>query len=56
MPEEMPPEWMWPFPDELTVWFEEVRAAQKLKYGGDSSEDDEPGDSVGNEYADRFKS
>lgn len=23
---EMPPRWMWPFPDELTIWFEEVEA------------------------------
>ncbi len=56
MSAEIPPSWMWPFPEELELWFDEVRAAQKAKYGGDSSEDDDTHESVGNEYADRFKS
>lgn len=34
--EEVPPEWMWPFEDELDVWFEQVEENRKAKYGVDS--------------------
>ena len=27
--EEMPPEWMWPFEDEIKDWFDQVQAARK---------------------------
>lgn len=40
--EEMPPEWMWPFDDELEAWFEEVQRKRDEKYGGDSSASSEP--------------
>lgn len=32
--DEMPPRWMWPFPDELEIWFEEVEANRDQKFGG----------------------
>jgi hypothetical protein len=32
---EMPPRWMWPFPDELTIWFEEVEANREKSYSSD---------------------
>lgn len=31
--EEIPPNWMWAFSDELEEWFEEVSLARKSKYG-----------------------
>lgn len=44
----MPPEWMWPFDDDLEVWFEDVDRKRKEKYGGDS----EPSESMlENEFA-----
>ncbi len=46
--EEIPPTWMWPFPDELDEWFEEVALARKQKYGGGG--DDNWGDMVSNEW------
>ncbi len=39
--DEMPPHWMWIFEDELKIWFEEVEAKRKDKYGGG----DDSGDS-----------
>lgn len=51
MSKEIPPPWMWPFPDELEIWFEEVRLSQD----NPSDDTDEESSSVGNEYADRFK-
>lgn len=40
--DEMPPEWMWPFSDELDEWFEEVDRRRKEKYGSrDDSGDTE---------------
>jgi hypothetical protein len=32
--DEIPPEWMWPFEDRLTEWFEHVEAVREEKYGG----------------------
>lgn len=37
--EEMPPVWMWAFDDELDIWFAEVDAKRKDKYGGGDSSD-----------------
>lgn len=39
----MPPSWMWPFEDELEIWFAEVEEERKNKYsptGGDSDDGD----------------
>lgn len=54
MNDEMPPQWKWPFEDELSLHFERVQAARDAKYGGNSGgEEDEGG--IQNEYAERFK-
>jgi hypothetical protein len=39
---EMPPDWMWPYQDELEVWFEEVDRKRKEKNnpGGEDAEGD----------------
>lgn len=47
--DEMPPEWMWPFDEELELWFEEVERQRKEKYGGGASESTE--NLLENEYA-----
>ena len=51
--DEMPPDWMWPFDDELEQWFADVEEARNQKYGGGSASSD--GESSGpmmkNEYA-----
>lgn len=39
--EECPPQWMWPFNDELEAWFDDVDAARKARYGGESNDDTE---------------
>ncbi len=39
--EEVPPRWMWHLDWELEAWFEEVDAARKAKYGGDSDDREE---------------
>lgn len=36
---EMPPQWMWPFGEELEAWFEEVERKRKERFGGDSDTD-----------------
>lgn len=41
--EEMPPRWMWPFPEELSEWFEEVQMARDKKYNINSNSDDDSG-------------
>lgn len=42
--EEQPPGWMWPFPDELDAWFDEVKLAREQKWKGDSDDGwDSPG-------------
>lgn len=38
--DEMPPAWMWPFEDELELWFEEVERRRSEKYGTSRSEDE----------------
>lgn len=39
---EVPPEWMWPFDEELEHWFDDVDRKRRAKYGGE----DEPGGEV----------
>lgn len=41
MSEDMPPAWMWPLPDVLEEWFDEVAARHKARYGGDSDRDED---------------
>jgi hypothetical protein len=38
--EEMPPQWMWPFEDDLEIWFEDVEQKRKERFGGGSSSGD----------------
>lgn len=38
--DEMPPRWMWPFEDELEIWFEEVERKREERYGGKGGSDD----------------
>lgn len=52
---EMPPSWMWPFDDELEIWFERVDRERKEKYGGDSEDDREESPMMDNTYSERFK-
>lgn len=33
--DEMPPEWMWPFPDELNKWFEQVELDREARAKGE---------------------
>lgn len=51
--EEMPPDWMWPFEDELEQWFADVEEKRKQKYGGggDTSSDESSGPMMKNEFA-----
>lgn len=51
--EDMPPHWMLPFDEELTIWFEEVEARREQRYG--SSEGNETTEMMSNEYADEFR-
>jgi hypothetical protein len=37
----MPPEWMWPFDEELEHWFEDVERQRKSKWGRHGDEDEE---------------
>lgn len=39
--DELPPSWMWPFEDELDIWFDGVDRARKEKYGGGTSRDED---------------
>jgi hypothetical protein len=48
--DEMPPQWMWAFDDELELWFEDVEAKREAKYGGGSS-GDEQAPMMGNELS-----
>ena len=41
-PDEMPPRWLWIVEDELEIWFEEVDAKRKERFGTP----DEPADEV----------
>ena len=48
----MPPQYMWPFEEELELWFERVDTEREARYGGGSSSDDEgTGSMMGNELA-----
>lgn len=52
--DEIPPEWMWPFDDELEIWFENVDREREARYsGGDKEDPDKP--MMGNELSERFK-
>lgn len=42
LPEEVPPEWMWPLTDELEGWFEEVAERRKEMFGGREELEDAP--------------
>jgi hypothetical protein len=49
--DEMPPVWMWPFEDELEIWFEEVENKRKERFGTPgSSGDEDGGDMMANEH------
>lgn len=37
--DEVPPVWMWPFPDELEEWFDEIKLAREQKYSGGGGDD-----------------
>ena len=37
--EEMPPQWMWCFEDELEPWFDEIFRARKSDSGGSGGEE-----------------
>lgn len=49
MTEDMPPEWMWPLPDELEDWFKDVKARHDEKYGTGEKDDDDVTDMTQNE-------
>lgn len=52
-PDHMPPEYIWPFDDEITKWFEAIRDEQD---SGQSDMDDEYTPvALDNDYAERFK-
>lgn len=40
--DEIPPEWMWPFPKELVRWFDQVREDRKERYGANGDSSDAP--------------
>lgn len=52
--DEIPPGWMWPFEDELDIWFAAVKKKNDEKYGRDSG-DEESSEMMENEFAERFK-
>lgn len=51
--DEQPPTWMWPFPDELKEWFDEVKIAREQKYGRSDDGDGwaESGSIIENEWS-----
>jgi hypothetical protein len=49
--DEMPPRWMWPFEDELEIWFEAVEEQRKARYGGGDSSGDTSVPMMKNELA-----
>ena len=51
--EEMPPVWMWPFEDRLSVWFEQVKAKRESGVSNSDSSDDSS--MLTNEFAERFR-
>jgi hypothetical protein len=38
LPDEVPPEWMWPFPEELSDWFDDIREKKKMDMESDSED------------------
>lgn len=40
----MPPEWMWPFDNDLDQWFAEVEEKRKERYGRGGGDDDDTDD------------
>jgi hypothetical protein len=53
MADEVPPEWMWPFQEELELWFEEVQHRRDEKWGTNSGDVTAP--MMSNEYADSLR-
>jgi len=53
--DEVPPEWMWPFDEELKAWFEEVDRKRSEKFGGGSSSGDIDGPSMSNQLAEEMR-
>jgi len=51
--DEMPPEWMWPFDEELEGWFDDVAAKRKERFGID--DDDAGGAMTENALADEWR-
>lgn len=49
--EERPPAWMWPFEEELEIWFDEVDKERKERYESHSQPNDESSGWVSNELA-----
>ncbi len=52
--DETPPEWMWPFDDQLNEWFDQVERDRNDKYGGGNDRDElssQGGIVLENEYA-----
>jgi hypothetical protein len=50
-PEETPPQWMWPFDQELEAWFDRVDEQRKQRYGGSGSSSSESEGMMRNELA-----
>lgn len=50
-PDHMPPEYIWPFDDEITKWFDAIKEEE----GHGSGDDDYDSVAVENEHAERFK-
>ncbi len=48
LPEDMPPEWMWPLNEALNEWFDTVKKRHEEKYGT-KTDDDDDGDMAQNE-------
>jgi hypothetical protein len=51
MADECPPSWMWPFEEELEIWFEEVDSKRKERYGGTDASEGESVPMMSNELA-----
>lgn len=51
-PDHMPPEYIWPFDDEITKWFDAIKAENGQ---GSTGDDEENSIVVENEHAERFK-
>ena len=47
----IPPEYLWPFDDEIKEWFENIRAEMNLKSGSGGGDESSV---VQNEHAERF--